>query len=152
MRRANQSGHALPPEGAQERQVLQAWRNDAATSNAGAEGSHSQSRLQANCDAAADSGEMGEDRGGGMSTVDMMVRTHSRKYVLSQVDGLEKYVQHTDVHTMETRDRKTARFQIRMRPDVKEAAERAAVDANRSLASFIETVLIERLKKTGHMK
>jgi hypothetical protein len=47
---------------------------------------------------------------------------------------------------------KTARFQIRMRPDVKEAAERAAEEVNRSLASFIETLLIEKLKKTGHLK
>ena len=53
---------------------------------------------------------------------------------------------------MEKKDLKTARFQIRMRPDVKEAAERAAADGNRSLASFIETLLIEKLRKSGHLK
>jgi hypothetical protein len=47
---------------------------------------------------------------------------------------------------------KTARLMMRLRPEVKEAAERAAEDANRSLASFVETLLIERLKKTGHLK
>jgi hypothetical protein len=66
MRRSNQSGHAMQAQGAQERAVLQAWRHDAAASNSGAEGGDPESRLQANCDAAADSREMGKDRGGGM--------------------------------------------------------------------------------------
>lgn len=47
---------------------------------------------------------------------------------------------------------KTVQFMMRFRPDVKEAAERAAADANRSLASFIEVTLIEALKKSGHMQ
>jgi hypothetical protein len=41
---------------------------------------------------------------------------------------------------------------IRLRDDVKEAAEKAAANANRSLSSFIETLLIEHLKREGFMK
>ena len=41
---------------------------------------------------------------------------------------------------------------VRLLPKVKEAAVRAAADEDRSLSGFIEDVLAERLKKTGHLK
>ena len=41
---------------------------------------------------------------------------------------------------------KSAMFMIRMKPSVKTAAEKAAADANRSLSSFIETLLVDRLR------
>jgi hypothetical protein len=48
------------------------------------------------------------------------------------------------------REQKTATFLIRMRPSIKAAAEEAAADANRSLSSLIETLLIEHLKARGY--
>jgi hypothetical protein len=41
---------------------------------------------------------------------------------------------------------------IRLLPKVKEAAFRAAADEDRSLSGYIEELLAERLKKTGHLK
>ena len=41
-------------------------------------------------------------------------------------------------------------FMIRMKPSVKTAAEKAAADANRSLSSFIETLLVDRLRAGGY--
>jgi hypothetical protein len=38
-----------------------------------------------------------------------------------------------------------------MQPTVKEAGERAATDANRSLSSLMETLLIEYLKTNGYL-
>jgi hypothetical protein len=38
-----------------------------------------------------------------------------------------------------------------MQPSVKEAGERAAADANRSLSSLMETLLIEYLKANGYL-
>jgi hypothetical protein len=49
------------------------------------------------------------------------------------------------------REKKTTPFQIRMRPSVKAAAEQAAADANRSLSSLIETLLIEHLRSNGYL-
>jgi hypothetical protein len=49
------------------------------------------------------------------------------------------------------REQKTAPFQIRMRPSVKAAAEEAAADANRSLSSLIETLLIDYLRANGYL-
>ena len=43
-------------------------------------------------------------------------------------------------------------FVMRILPDVKTAAEKAAADNNRSLASYIETILMEQLKKDGYLK
>lgn len=40
-------------------------------------------------------------------------------------------------------------FQIRMRPSVKEAGEKAAKADNRSLSSLMETLLIEHLEAKG---
>jgi hypothetical protein len=42
-------------------------------------------------------------------------------------------------------------FQIRMRPSVKVAAEKAAKADNRSLSSLIETLLIEHLTTKGYL-
>ena len=49
------------------------------------------------------------------------------------------------------REKKTAPFQVRMRPSIKAAAEQAAADANRSLSSLIETLLIEHLRANGYL-
>jgi hypothetical protein len=49
------------------------------------------------------------------------------------------------------RQTKSAPFMVRMRPDVKAAAEKAAVDQNRSLASLMETLLIEHLQEGGYL-
>jgi hypothetical protein len=49
-------------------------------------------------------------------------------------------------------EKKTAVFQVRMRPSVKVAAEKAAAADNRSLASLVETLLIEHLKAKGYLK
>ena len=48
-------------------------------------------------------------------------------------------------------ERKSAQFMIRMRPSVKSAGENAARDENRSLASLMETLLIEHLKERGYL-
>lgn len=42
-------------------------------------------------------------------------------------------------------------FQIRMRPSVKTAGEKAAKADNRSLSSLIETLLIEYLTAKGYL-
>lgn len=50
------------------------------------------------------------------------------------------------------RETKSAQFMIRMQPRVKAAAEKAAADDNRSLASLMETLLIEYLTAKGYLK
>jgi predicted HicB family RNase H-like nuclease len=51
-----------------------------------------------------------------------------------------------------TKPIKGARIDCRIRADVKEAAVLAAQAANRSLASWVETTLMEALKKAGYLK
>ena len=46
---------------------------------------------------------------------------------------------------------KRKQFAIRMRPTVHAAGLRAAADQNRSLASLMETLLIEHLKEGGYL-
>jgi hypothetical protein len=46
---------------------------------------------------------------------------------------------------------KSAPFMIRMRPSVKKAGEKAAVDDNRSLASLMEHLLIVHLQEHGYL-
>ena len=48
-------------------------------------------------------------------------------------------------------EKRTAAFQVRMRPSVKAAAERAAADDNRSLASLMELLVIEHLRAKGYL-
>jgi hypothetical protein len=48
--------------------------------------------------------------------------------------------------------RKTAQFNMRFDPELKEAAERAAADDRRSLAALIEQLLEEYLKQYGYLK
>ena len=55
-------------------------------------------------------------------------------------------------YTMVLEERKTAVFQVRMRPSVKAAAEKAAADDNRSLAALMELLVIEHLKAKGYLK
>jgi hypothetical protein len=42
-------------------------------------------------------------------------------------------------------------FQMRMRPSVKEAGEKAARAGNRSLSALIEILLIEHLRAEGYL-
>ena len=48
-------------------------------------------------------------------------------------------------------EKKTAVFQVRMRPTVKAAGEKAAAEDNRSLSSLMERLLIEHLKSKGYL-
>lgn len=41
---------------------------------------------------------------------------------------------------------------IRMRPSVKKAAEKAAASENRSLSSYLETLLLTHLREHGFLK
>jgi hypothetical protein len=46
---------------------------------------------------------------------------------------------------------KTAQVNLRMNPALKEAAEKAAADDQRSLTSLIEKLLTEHLKRKGYL-
>jgi len=46
---------------------------------------------------------------------------------------------------------KTSVVQLRIRPSLKEAAEKAAADDQRSLTSLIEKLLTDFLKKNGYL-
>jgi hypothetical protein len=46
---------------------------------------------------------------------------------------------------------KTAQVNLRIRPSLKAAAERAAEDDQRSLTSLIEKLLTDQLRKSGHL-
>jgi len=45
--------------------------------------------------------------------------------------------------------RKTVAFTMRMAPEVKEAGERAAANDRRSLAAYIEVLMLEDCKRRG---
>jgi len=47
---------------------------------------------------------------------------------------------------------KSAQLLMRIRPSMKAAAEKAAVDDDRSLTSLIEKLLSDYLKKRGYLK
>jgi hypothetical protein len=47
---------------------------------------------------------------------------------------------------------KDAAISVRVESEVKAAAERAAADDNRSLASLVEKLLVDYLRKKGLMK
>jgi hypothetical protein len=47
---------------------------------------------------------------------------------------------------------KEAQVNLRIRPSLKEAAEKAANDDNRSLTSLVEKLLSDYLKKRGYLK
>ena len=46
---------------------------------------------------------------------------------------------------------KTAQVNLRIRPELKTAAEKAATDDHRSLTSLIEKLLFDYLKKRGYL-
>jgi hypothetical protein len=46
---------------------------------------------------------------------------------------------------------KTAQVNLRLQPSLKEAAEKAAADDQRSLTSLIEKLLVAHLKKAGYL-
>jgi hypothetical protein len=47
---------------------------------------------------------------------------------------------------------RTANIGLRVEPDLKEAAERAATDDHRSVASLLEKLLTEHLEREGYLK
>lgn len=47
---------------------------------------------------------------------------------------------------------KTAQTNLRLRPELKAAAEKAASEDSRSLTSFIEKLLTDHLRKKGYLK
>jgi hypothetical protein len=47
---------------------------------------------------------------------------------------------------------RTASIGIRIEPDVKTAAEKAAAEDGRTLANYIERMLIEHLREKGYLK
>jgi hypothetical protein len=47
---------------------------------------------------------------------------------------------------------KTAQINLRIDPKLKDAADRAAADDQRSLTSLIEKLLTDQLKKKGYLK
>ena len=47
---------------------------------------------------------------------------------------------------------KTAQVNLRIYPELKNAADKAAADDNRSLTSLIEKLLTDYLKKRGYLK
>ena len=59
-------------------------------------------------------------------------------------------VSRTDIQNVQD-EKRTAVFQVRMRPSIKAAGERAAAADNRSLASLMETLLIEHLRDRGYL-
>ena len=49
-------------------------------------------------------------------------------------------------------DLKTAQVNLRIRPDLKKAAEEAAAEDQRSLTSLVEKLLTEYLRAKGYLK
>jgi hypothetical protein len=47
---------------------------------------------------------------------------------------------------------RTASIGIRVEPDIKAAAEKAAADDHRTVASLIEKLLVEYLREQGYLK
>ena len=47
---------------------------------------------------------------------------------------------------------RTASIGLRTDPEIKQAAEKAAKDDRRTLASLVEKALVEHLKKQGYLK
>lgn len=47
---------------------------------------------------------------------------------------------------------KTAQVNLRIDPKLKDAADKAAAEDQRSLTSLIEKLLTDHLRKTGHLK
>jgi hypothetical protein len=48
--------------------------------------------------------------------------------------------------------KRTALLNMRIEPEVKEAAEKAAEDDRRSLSGYVEKLLVEHLRKLGYLK
>jgi hypothetical protein len=59
-------------------------------------------------------------------------------------------VNRTDIQNLQD-EKRTAVFQVRMRPSVKAAGEKAAAADNRSLASLMEMLLIEHLRARRYL-
>lgn len=60
--------------------------------------------------------------------------------------------QRSDIQITMKDETKSENFMVRMRPTVKKAGEKAAAAENRSLASLMETLLIEYLREKGFLK
>ena len=50
------------------------------------------------------------------------------------------------------KETKEAQVNLRIKPSLKQAAEKAAADDQRSLTSLVEKLLTEHLKKKGYLK
>lgn len=50
------------------------------------------------------------------------------------------------------RETKDAQVNLRIQPSLKEAAEKAAADDQRSLTSLIEKLLVDHLKANGYLR
>jgi hypothetical protein len=50
------------------------------------------------------------------------------------------------------RETKDAQVNLRIQPSLKEAAEKAAADDQRSLTSLIEKLLVDHLKAKGYLR
>lgn len=46
---------------------------------------------------------------------------------------------------------RSAAIAVRVEPNIKQAAEKAAGDDHRSVASLLEKLLVEHLRKTGYL-
>jgi len=55
-------------------------------------------------------------------------------------------------YTMAEKRLKTAQVNLRINPDLKAAADKAAANDQRSLTSLIEKLLTDHLKKNGYLK
>ena len=52
----------------------------------------------------------------------------------------------------ETRENKTAALGLRITPALKKALEKAAIDDHRPLASYVERLLSEHLRRKGYLQ
>ena len=58
----------------------------------------------------------------------------------------------SNVKLPSTQRNKTAQVNLRLRPELKSAAETAAADDQRSLTSLVEKLLTDFLRKKGYLK
>jgi hypothetical protein len=61
-------------------------------------------------------------------------------------------VNHSDIQPGMAAETKSKQILIRVRPSLKEVAEKAAKEDNRSLSALIEKLLIDYLRKKGLLK
>jgi hypothetical protein len=80
----------------------------------------------------------------------LLVHLRSLAFVFQCVQSALKNIEcqsHTSAHMA-----KTSAISVRVSEQVKQAAEKAAEDDRRSLASYVEKLLVEHLKAKGYLK